>query len=130
MTNIEIIYQAAIAAGIYTKNQADAILKETGTLPIHTYQGWKKRGYQVRRGEKAALVESLWRWKDDTATVNVTNAATGQQEEHEINGGHHYTAKAYLFTADQVEKAAPVVKKDLAAYNAMLAAQRKARSAA
>lgn len=37
MTNNEIIYSEAIAAGIYTQDQADAILASGHALPIHTF---------------------------------------------------------------------------------------------
>lgn len=28
---------------------------------IHTYQGWKERGYQVRKGEKAVDKFTIWK---------------------------------------------------------------------
>lgn len=37
MTNNEIIYSESIAAGIYTQDQADAILSSGHALPIHTF---------------------------------------------------------------------------------------------
>lgn len=29
--------------------------------PIHTYNGWLERGYQVRKGEKACCQFSIWK---------------------------------------------------------------------
>lgn len=57
MTNAEIIYAARMQ------------LAKTGKLEtvngqpeeIHTYQAWKKLGYQVLRGEKAVCMLRIWK---------------------------------------------------------------------
>ena len=46
MTNNEIIINQAIAHGIYTKAEAQAIVAAKGCLPIHTFAEWKKAGYR------------------------------------------------------------------------------------
>lgn len=45
MTNLEIITNAAIAAELYTEDEAKTIISERGELPIHTYTQWRKMGY-------------------------------------------------------------------------------------
>lgn len=123
MTNEQIIYNASIAAGIFTEAEATAIIQTGRRLPIHTYQEWKRLGYQVKRGEKAALTVGLWRFGK--------NKVENGEEVEEI-GEKAFRTAGHLFTFAQVEKAAPVkvkTREEIAAYNAMLAAQRKARKA-
>lgn len=101
MTNNEIIYSEAIAAGIYTQDQADAILASGHALPIHTFPEWKRMGYSVKKGEKAAIKTRLWKY-----TTKPTKAA---REAAELAGKepdadpHYYLAPAYLFTVAQVQ---------------------------
>ena len=125
MTNNEIITKSAIAAGLITEAQAMEFMKEGRRIPLHTYQEWKRMGYQVKQGEKAALELYLWRF----SSRKVKNEE-GQEEDA---GESAYKAKAYLFTAAQVEKATTRTvrsKEEIAAYNAALAEQRRARKAA
>ena len=63
--------------------------------PIHTYNGWKEIGYQVKKGEHAKASFQIWTWKGQK------NEETGEEE-----GGKCYSRKAFWFTADQVEKIA------------------------
>lgn len=49
MTNEQIIFNAAISSGIFTKEEAIAILESGRRLPLHTYQEWRRLGYQVSR---------------------------------------------------------------------------------
>ena len=138
MTNEKIIYDAAISAGIYTKESAAAILSTGRRLPLHTYQEWRRMGYQVKQGEHAALSVVLWRWKEGKKTGNVVevpglyNADSSAATVEEQEASHHYKTMAHLFTFAQVEKATPAkvkAKEEILAYNRMLAEQRKARSA-
>ena len=138
MTNEKIIYDAAISAGIFTKESAAAILSTGRRLPLHTYQEWRRMGYQVKQGEHAAISVVLWRWKEGKKTGNVVevpglyNADGSAAKVEEQESSHHYKALAHLFTLSQVEKAAPAkvkTKEEILAYNRMLAEQRKARSA-
>lgn len=125
MTNLEIITNAAIAAELYTEDEAKTIISERGELPIHTYTQWRKMGYQVKRGEKSALICDLWRWKEEK-----TEVTTKDGKAEDIDTSHHYKQKAYLFTVQQVEKVQQTPRLDIRAYNAMLAAQRKASASA
>ena len=61
--------------------------------PIHTYNGWKDLGYQVKKGEHAKATFPVWKWKGQK------NEETGEEE-----GGTCYQRKAFWFTFDQVEK--------------------------
>lgn len=138
MTNEQIIFNAAISSGIFTKEEAIAILESGRRLPLHTYQEWRRLGYQVKQGEHASLSLMLWRWKEVKKTGNLVevpgmynadgSAATVEEQER----SHHYKTMAHLFTASQVEKTAPIkvkTREELMAYNRMLAQQRKARAA-
>lgn len=122
MTNTEIITRTAIAEGIFSEEEAAAILSSGRRLPLHTYQEWKRMGYQVKQGEHARISVTLWKYRRETVEIN--------GEEYE--SGDCYRALAHLFTADQVEKAATrtvKTREEIMAYNRMLAEQRKARAA-
>ena len=58
---------------------------------IHTYNGWKELGYQVRKGEHAKAQFPIWKWKGQK------NEETGEE------CGNCYQRKAFWFTMDQVE---------------------------
>ena len=119
MTNNQIIFDAAVAEGLFTADEAIAILESGRRLPLHTYQEWKRLGYQVKKGAKAALTVTLWKCKQST------DKETGEEEKK------MFMQKAHLFTLDQVEKRAETVVMNMAeirAYNKMLADQRKARA--
>lgn len=125
MTNEQIIYNAAVNSGLFTADAAAAFLKAGRRLPLHTYQEWRRMGYQVKAGEKAALVVSLWRY---------TKSAGKDSDGNDIEDAdeHAYMTKSHLFTAAQVQKSEPrqvKTREDIMAYNKMLAAQRKARRA-
>ena len=126
MTNEQIIFNTAISSGLFTSAEANAIIKSGRRLPLHTYQEWRRMGYQVKAGEKAALVVNLWRY---------TKSAGKDADGNEVEAAeeHAYMAKAHLFTAGQVKKAEavkPKTREEIAAYNRMLAEQRKARRVA
>jgi len=62
MTNLEIVLTET------------AIRVQTGELQdgdiIHTYEGWKARGFQVKRGEHSTIKFPIWKrvWKKDKKT--------------------------------------------------------------
>ena len=68
---------------------------------FHTFAEWKRMGYSVKKGEKAAIKTRLWKY-----TTQPTKAA---REAAELAGKepdadpHYYLAPAYLFTAAQVQ---------------------------
>ena len=106
MTNFEIITSEAIAAGIYTKEEAEDIISQGYALPIHTYNAWKRAGYQVRKGEKAKITTRLWKHKTEKTTLPMKDVETGETHDVEQESGRYYLAKAFLFTADQVDRIA------------------------
>lgn len=104
ITNVQIIMNQSIEL------MKQGILKPTGRVlvveaadgskielpepePIHTYNGWKELGYQVKKGEHAKAQFPIWKWKGQK------NEETGEEE-----GGSCYQRKAFWFTFDQVEK--------------------------
>ena len=107
MTNEEIIMRNSMEL------MKQGILKPTGRIliqelpdgqkieipepePIHTYNGWKELGYQVKKGQKAKASFPIWKY-------------TGEKDEEGNkvkDGGHCFQKKAFWFTFDQVEKIA------------------------
>lgn len=100
MTNEQIIANSAVAAGIFTQEEAEDYFSHGMRLPIHTFAEWKSCGYMVKKGEHAALTVSIWkpktRKKKDEKTVDAK----------EENSGFFLTT-AYLFTKQQVEAIKP-----------------------
>ena len=106
---------------------------------FHTFDGWKRGGLSVKRGEKAAIRCKLWKYKDSPKPEDLpADADPLTRAAAEQGGGDYYMTTAYLFGRWQVEKREP--KKptekrfksldDIRAYNKMLANQRKAAKAA
>lgn len=99
MTNNDIILTAATAAGILTAEQAEFLTSRGLMVPIHTYQFWKNAGYQVRKGEKAALKLNLWK---------PTKLSKAEQEDLSEEDSENITkmrlSKSSLFTWKQVDK--------------------------
>lgn len=106
---------------------------------FHTFDGWKRGGLSVKRGEKAAIRCKLWKYKDSPKPEDLpADADPLTRAAAEQGGGDYYMTTAYLFGRWQVEKREP--KKptekrfnsidDIRAYNKMLADQRKAAKAA
>ncbi len=99
MTNLAIITAAAIQAGIFSEEQADAIIKSGHALPLHTFAEWKRMGFAVKKGEKARMKCDIWRKSNKTQT-----AETKDGDEIEVDTGRFYKKLAHFFTFDQVEK--------------------------
>lgn len=101
MTNEQIIANSAVAAGIFTQEEAEAYFSHGLRLPIHTFAEWKNHGYMVKKSEHAALTVSIWkpktRKKKDEKNV---------EADKEENSGFFLTT-AYLFTKQQVEAIKP-----------------------
>ena len=84
MKNKEIIANAAVEAGILTKDEAEQMLRRNEDIPLHTLQGWRLRGsYKVRKDEKPIEVR-LWKKKE------------GEDR--------FYLAKSYLYRKEQLEQ--------------------------
>lgn len=113
--NSSIILSAGIQAGVIPP----AALLEyftTGRMPaVHTFDIWKKAGYNVKKGEKAAFTARIWKFTEkavtltaeDAAAMNAGNMIDGIQyaEGDTIQRGNFIKKVAFFFTAGQVEKA-------------------------
>ena len=53
MNNTTLIVNAALNAEIFTEEQVQQFLEQTGEIPLHTFKGWKERGYIIRKGQKS-----------------------------------------------------------------------------
>lgn len=78
MANPEIIAKAAMLAGI--------------TEEAHTFAHWKQLGFCVRKGEHAAFSTSIWK-----------RGADKKDKHGKLIAGKFFLAKAFFFTASQVE---------------------------
>lgn len=104
MTNGEIILRESLEL------MKQGILKPTGRVfvqempdgskvelpepePIHTYNGWKELGYQVKKGEHAKASFYIWKY-----------SGKKDEETGEVEIGHCFHKKAFWFTFEQVEK--------------------------
>ena len=102
MTNTTIIVNAALDAGIFTEEQIKQYLESIGELPLHTFNGWKERGFVVRKGQKAALKCDIWKYSKKTETVPA-KTPEGKETEQEIDINHYYKKLSHFFTIAQVE---------------------------
>ena len=98
MTNLQIITESALAVGLYTEEQVKAFFENGSSLPLHTFKEWQHMGYQVRKGEKAALTCYIWRFKKKSSDTQPQDG-----DEQEITEGNFYKTKAFFFTAEQVD---------------------------
>ena len=94
MNNAEIIAREAITQGIYTPEEVQQIMLAGKEIPLHTIQGWNKRGCHVKKGSKG-IPASLW--------VRKKKRISDPYEDEEQKTDF-YLKKSYLFTVDQVEK--------------------------
>ena len=102
MTNTAIILlesiklmEAGVLASTGTSMTIDGMQVE---IPeeIHTYEGWKRMGYQVKRHEKAIAQFPIWKHTSKT----VKNKETGEDENKE----NMFMKTASFFKMSQVEK--------------------------
>ena len=82
--------------------------KMTIELPeeIHTFNGWKARGYSVKKGEKSEIKFSIWKHTAKMLDTNTGNAETDKmnQQINEQGGQTNMFLKvSAFFTAAQVE---------------------------
>lgn len=73
---------------------------------IHTFQGWKQRGYSVKKGEKAKAKFPVWKHTAKMLDTNTGNAETDKMNQ-QINdqGGqtNMFMKVSAFFTSAQVE---------------------------
>lgn len=71
--------------------------------PIHTFKGWKKLGYVVKKGEKSKIKFPIWFYKKGKKIEN--------EDGEEVEGrGNCYMKTAAWFTFSQVQKLEEEVK--------------------
>ena len=107
MTNAEIILGEQIRLadeGIIKILRWDTFEAEDGEelkipvfQPIHTYNAWKRLGYQVKKGEKAIAKFAVWHWTSKKKKED-------EDEEKAVANGKCYMKMSAFFTDEQVEK--------------------------
>lgn len=97
MTNLEIVAIEAVENKIYTKEEIESILEKGMDLGLHTYQEWKRLGYQVQKGSKALFKTKIWkpRKAEDKEKDELTI---------EIKKTNFIKVNASFFGIDQVQK--------------------------
>lgn len=103
MTNIEIIVAEAIANNVYTEEEIMNILDSGRDLGLHTYQEWKRLGYQVQKGSKALFQARIWKPRKGMSLENFQLMSEEEQSE-ESKKGRFFLVKASFFGVSQVEK--------------------------
>lgn len=105
MTNAMIILHESLrlmeqgilkGSGEYAEIENADGTKETIELPeaIHTFNGWKERGYSVKKGEKSKIKFTIWKCSAKKATDE-----NGEESEKTSM----FMKLAAFFTKDQVE---------------------------
>lgn len=101
-SNNEIIYKAVTESGMLTTAEADNLIMKFGELPLHTFIEWKRRGYSVKKGEKARLHLYLWMFTNKPNKAAREEAAEAGEEIGD--DPHYYKKLSHLFALDQVER--------------------------
>ena len=93
MTNAEIIEKTSlqlVEQGVLKLVEVDGVQMPE---PIHTFNGWKERGYSVKKGEKSKIKFPIWKHASKTIEKD------GKEEETSST----FTKISAFFTFDQVE---------------------------
>lgn len=80
MTNLEIISAECVTNGIKAS--------------VDTYAGWKRKGFQVRKGEKAVFKTKIWK---------PCKAKKSENTDNDEKQSKMYLVKAAFFTDEQVD---------------------------
>lgn len=64
---------------------------------IHTFNGWKERGYKVKKGEHAVAKLGIWKYSEKPEDED--------GKEKVGRGGYCFIKQSCFFAASQVEKA-------------------------
>lgn len=109
MTNAEIILENSMflmEEGVLEATEETMIVngKEVNVPEqIHTFDMWKKLGYQVQKGEHAVAKFKIWKFKP-----NGKKKEEEAKEKDEVQTGRCFMKMAFFFTAKQVQ---PISKK-------------------
>ena len=90
-----------------TMAYADGTTKQV-ELPeeIHTFNGWKERGYSVKKGEKSNIKFSIWKHTRKMLNTDTGNAELDKMNEEINNQGgetNMFMKLSAFFTIAQVE---------------------------
>lgn len=99
MTNLEIIATEAVANEIYTKDEILERLEAGMDLGLHTYQEWKRLGYQVQKGSKALFKTKIWKPRKGAKVEELE-----KEESIEIKKKNFIMVNASFFGINQVMK--------------------------
>ena len=91
MTNAEIIYRESIE--LVKQGVLKAIAGQPE--PIHTFAKWKSMGYSVKKGEKAIVKITIWKYTSRTKT---------DDDGNEIDDSKCFPKVSAFFKTSQVEK--------------------------
>lgn len=111
MTNATIIFNESMSlmekgvlkgSGEFVEIVKEDGTKETVELPeeIHTFNGWKERGYAVKKGEKSNIKFPIWKY---TQKEKPEEEKTGNPIEDAPTTNMFMKLSAF-FTFSQVEK--------------------------
>lgn len=115
--NVTIIMEAGFAAGVYGYEELKNYLT-LGTIPnYHTFAAWKKAGYIVKKGQKAAFKADIWKYVEKKGTMTEEEAdrlnaimidpVNGPHKAGDETTSSRYIKKlSFFFGPDQVEKIA------------------------
>lgn len=91
------LLQLVKAGAIETINEGlSNMYAEQGHTELHSYLGWKKKGFQVKKGSKALLM-----WGEPKPIGKIEDKATATDEEQKEQ---NFFPLAYVFSNLQVEK--------------------------
>ena len=93
MTNAEIIEKTSLQLaeqGVLKMIEIDGVPMPE---PIHTFTGWKERGYSVKKGEKSKIKFPIWKHTSKTVEKD------GKEEER----SSMFSKVSAFFTFEQVE---------------------------
>ena len=100
MTNETLIRAAALQHGLFTEDQIKAYEQAGRRLPLHTYAEWQRLGFQVKRGEHAALKLQLWKMgKQKPAPAEDEDSPETSESRSKF-----FRTTAFLFLSTQVER--------------------------
>ena len=93
MTNAKIIEKTSLQLaeqGVLKMIEIDGVPMPE---PIHTFNGWKERGYSVKKGEKSKIKFPIWKHTSKTVEKD------GKEEER----SSMFSKVSAFFTFEQVE---------------------------
>ena len=100
MTNAEIILNAQRQLAKAGKLIVD---EANGIEEIHTYNMWKKLGYQVLRGEKAICMLRIWKPIPNKGGAGRPAPEKDEDEEKQKDNPWMMLKNAYFFSRSQVD---------------------------